>query len=178
MRVILVGFPGCGKSSVGKKLAAKLGCSFVDLDEAFEEEYHITIPDFFRKYNETAFRSCERKVLVNKLQEDNIVLSSGGGTPCFSDNIEIMKKSGIVVYIKMAAASLFNRLIHAKRPRPLVQNKSPEELQEFIAVNLPKRETFYQQAHLTVKGESIDIDGVCEEIRKFAENCVLLQLQK
>ncbi|MBR4535273.1 MAG: shikimate kinase [Bacteroidales bacterium] len=178
MRVVLVGFPGCGKSSAGKKLAAKLGYDFVDLDDAFEETYHVSIPNFFVKYSEPAFRSCERKVLLDKLQHDNVVISSGGGTPCFADNMDTMKKSGIVVYIKMAAASLFDRLIHAKRPRPLVQNKSPEELQEFIAVNLPKRETFYQQAHLTVKGESIDIEGMSQEIRKFAENCVPLQLQK
>lgn len=178
MRIILVGFPGCGKSSVGKKLASKLGYGFVDLDEAFEEEYHITIPDFFRKYNETAFRSCERKVLVNKLQQDNIVLSSGGGTPCFSDNMQLMKDSGLVVYIKMAPASLFDRLSHAKRVRPLVQNKTPEELRAYIDTTLPLREPVYQQAHLTVKGESINIEEVCEEIRKFAENCVLLQLQK
>ena len=166
MRVILVGFPGCGKSSVGKKLAAKSGLRFVDLDEAFEEEYHITIPDFFQKYNETAFRSCERKVLINKLQEDDIVLSSGGGTPCFSDNMQLMKESGVVVYIKMAPASLFDRLSHAKRPRPLVQNKTPEELQQYIDNTLPLREPVYQQAHLTVKGESIDIDGLCRELKR------------
>ena len=167
MRVILVGFPGCGKSSVGKKLAAKLGYGFVDLDEAFEEEYHISIPDFFQKYNETAFRSCERKVLINKLQLDNVVISSGGGTPCFSDNMQLMKDSGIVVYIKMAPASLFDRLSHAKRPRPLVQNKPPEELQQYIDNTLPLRESVYQQAHLTVKGESIDIEALCEEVRKM-----------
>ena len=166
MRVILVGFPGCGKSSVGKKLAAKLGYGFVDLDEAFEEEYHISIPDFFQKYNETAFRSCERKVLINKLQLDNVVISSGGGTPCFSDNMQLMKDSGIVVYIKMAPASLFDRLSHAKRPRPLVQNKPPEELQQYIDNTLPLREPVYQQAHLTVKGESIDIDGLCKELKR------------
>ena len=167
MRVILVGFPGCGKSSVGKKLAAKSGLRFVDLDEAFEEEYHITIPDFFQKYNETAFRSCERKVLINKLQEDDIVLSSGGGTPCFSDNMQLMKDSGIVVYIKMAPTSLFDRLSHAKRPRPLVQNKTPEELQQYIDNTLPLREPVYQQAHLTVKGESIDIDGLWRELKRM-----------
>ena len=167
MRVILVGFPGCGKSSVGKKLAAKLGYGFVDLDEAFEEEYHITIPVFFQKYNETAFRSCERKVLLNKLQLDNAVISSGGGTPCFSDNMQLMKDSGIVVYIRMAPASLFDRLSHAKRPRPLVQNKTPEELQQYIDNTLPLREPVYQQAHLTVKGESIDIEALCEEVRKM-----------
>lgn len=167
MRVILVGFPGCGKSSVGKKLAAKLGYGFVDLDEAFEEEYHISIPDFFQKYNETAFRSCERKVLINKLQLDNVVISSGGGTPCFSDNMQLMRDSGVVVYIKMAPASLFDRLSHAKRPRPLVQNKTPEELQQYIDNTLPLREPVYQQAHFTVKGESIDIEALCEEVRKM-----------
>ena len=165
MRVILVGFPGSGKSSVGKKLAAKLGCEFVDLDNAFEEEYHVSIPDFFQKYNETAFRSCERKVLLDKLALDNVVLSAGGGTPCFSDNMQLMKNSGVVVYIKMAPASLFDRLSHAKRVRPLVQNKTPEELQQYIDNTLPLRETFYQQAHLIVKGESIDVDNLCEEVK-------------
>ena len=167
MRIILVGFPGSGKSSVGKKLAAKLGCDFVDLDEAFEEEYRISIPVFFQKYNEPAFRSCERKVLLDKLQLENVVISSGGGTPCFADNMAIMKQFGIVVYIKMAPASLFDRLSHAKRVRPLVQNKSPEELRAYIDTNLPLRETFYQQAHLTVKGENIDIEGLCRELKRM-----------
>ncbi len=164
MRIILVGFPGCGKSSVGKKLAAKLGYGFVDLDEAFEEEYRISIPGFFQKYNEPAFRSCERKVLLDKLQLDNVVISSGGGTPCFSDNMQLMKDSGTVVYIKMAPASLFDRLSHAKRMRPLVQNKTPEELRAYIDTTLPLREPIYQQAHLTVKGESIDIEALCEKV--------------
>ena len=164
MRIILVGFPGSGKSSVGKKLAAKLGCDFVDLDDAFEEVYHVSIPDFFAKYSEPAFRSCERKVLLDKLQLDNIVISSGGGTPCFADNMAIMKQFGIVVYIKMAPASLFDRLIHAKRPRPLVQNKTPEELRAYIDTTLTLREPVYQQAHLTVKGESIDIEALCEKV--------------
>lgn len=166
MRVILVGFPGCGKSSAGKKLAARIGCDFVDLDDAFEETYHVSIPVFFAKYSETAFRSCERKVLLDNLQRDNVVISSGGGTPCFSDNMQLMKDSGVVVYIKMASASLFDRLSHAKRIRPLVQNKTSEELRAYIETNLPLRESFYQQAHLTVKGESIDIDGLCMEIRE------------
>lgn len=164
MRIILVGFPGCGKSSVGKKLAAKLGYGFVDLDEAFEEEYRISIPVFFQKYNEPAFRSCERKVLLDKLQLDNVVISSGGGTPCFSSNMDTMKQLGIVVYIKMAPASLFDRLSHAKRMRPLVQNKTPEELWAYIDTTLPLREPIYQQAHLTVKGESIDIEVLCEKV--------------
>ena len=167
MRIILVGFPGSGKSSVGKKLAAKLGCDFVDLDDAFEEAYHVSIPDFFAKYNEPAFRSCERKVLLDKLQLENVVISSGGGTPCFSDNMQLMKDNGMVVYIKMAPASLFDRLSHAKRVRPLVQNKTPEELRAFIDTNLPLRETFYNQAHLTVKGESIDIEALCEKIKTY-----------
>lgn len=167
MRVILVGFPGSGKSSVGKKLAAKLGCDFVDLDDAFEEAYHVSIPDFFAKYNEPAFRSCERKVLLDKLALDNVVLSAGGGTPCFANNMDTMKQSGIVVYIKMTPASLFDRLSHAKRVRPLLRNKTPEELRDYIDTNLPLRETFYQQAHLTVKGESIDIEGLCVEVKKI-----------
>ena len=167
MRIILVGFPGSGKSSVGKKLAAKLGCDFVDLDDAFEEAYHVSIPDFFAKYSEPAFRSCERKVLLDKLHLENVVISSGGGTPCFSDNMQLMKDNGMVVYIKMAPASLFDRLIHAKRPRPLVQNKTPEELRAYVNTTLPLREPIYQQAHITVKGESIDVEGLCEEVKKM-----------
>ena len=144
MRVILVGFPGCGKSSVGKRLAAKLGCGFVDLDAAFEEAYHVSIPIFFARYNETAFRSCERKVLL--------------------DNMQLMKEKGVVVYIKMSPISLFDRLTHAKRPRPLVQKRTPEELRQYIETTLSQREAFYNQAHITVKGESIDIDGLCDKL--------------
>lgn len=163
-RIVLVGFPGCGKSTVGKKLASKLSYGFVDLDNAIEEAYHLSIPEFFAKYGENGFRTCEQKVLTNKLSEDNIVISAGGGTPCFFQNMELINAHSISVYIQMVPQSLFHRLSHAKRARPLVQNMTPPELQQYIDSTLAIREPFYLQAHLTVKGESLDVEELVDRI--------------
>lgn len=165
-RIVLVGFPGCGKSTVGKKLAAKLSYGFVDLDNAIEEAYHLSIPEFFAKYGETAFRTCEQKVLMDQLSLDNIVISTGGGTPCSHQNMELIKAHSVSVYIQMAPASLLNRLSHAKRVRPLIQNMTQPQLQQYIDSTLAEREPFYLQAQLTVKGESIDVEELVEKIIK------------
>ncbi|MBC34926.1 MAG: shikimate kinase [Bacteroidetes bacterium] len=165
MRIFLIGYMGSGKSTVGRKLATRLGMDLIDLDDYIESKYKIAIHDFFEKYDEAAFRKIESDMLIEVSQKDNLIISTGGGTPCFNDNIEIINKSGLSVYVKMHPKSLYTRLINAKRIRPLVRDLKGDELLTRIENHLAERSQFYEQAHLTVKGEDIDLDQLIEKIK-------------
>jgi shikimate kinase len=158
---------GCGKSTVGKNLARRLGLQHIDLDEFFESSYKISITDFFKKYDETAFRSAESLLLEKTADLKNHIISTGGGTPCFNNNIDFINQNGYSIYLKMSPKSLFDRLKAAKRPRPLIQNLSYEQLMEKIASDLLKREVFYNRANLTVKGENVDLEMLEKHISAF-----------
>src|SRR5688500_7926474 len=101
MKVFLIGFMGSGKSTVGKKLAQKMTLDFIDLDAYIEKQRQKTISYFFENFGEEKFREIERDALAELLEKDNVVISTGGGTPCFFDNMEKIKKNGISVYIEM-----------------------------------------------------------------------------
>lgn len=168
MRVFLLGYMGCGKSSKGSKLAKKLNLSFFDLDILFEEKYKLTVQQFFSKYGEDLFRKLEHKLLKEILHNDNMVLSLGGGTPCFYDNMNLMNESGITIYIKMSVKALHHRLTHAKKPRPLLKDRSPEKLESFIGSQLNEREIYYSKADLTISGINPDIDQLAKRIIALA----------
>lgn len=167
MIIYLIGYMGSGKTTVGKQLAEKMNFRFIDLDHLFEEKYKITVSSFFEKYDEEIFRNIESALIKEVSEMDNVIVSTGGGAPCFFNNMEIMKKSGIVVYLKMAVSSLINRLINAKNVRPLIKSKSEEELLSFITNHLKEREQFYNQAQLTVKGESCDVETLSKLIQAY-----------
>ncbi|MEZ5082052.1 MAG: shikimate kinase [Bacteroidales bacterium] len=165
MRIYLVGYMGSGKTTLGKKLANEFKYKHVDLDKNIENKYHITIPDIFHRFDEKTFRKLEHESLKETLTSDNIVISTGGGTPCFYDNMEIINKHGVSVYIKMTPDSLLKRLLKAKKKRPLIQKKSPEEIKEFIEQQLDLREPFYNQAHYTIQGEAPDVLDIVNLLR-------------
>ncbi|MBO4654040.1 MAG: shikimate kinase [Bacteroidales bacterium] len=155
--IVLVGFSGAGKSTIAKKLAAGLGFNFWDTDECFEQEYKISISDFFEKYGESAFRICERRILNRLLTLKKCVIATGGGTPCFYDNNEKILRSAYVIYIKLSAASLAKRLKNSRKPRPLTSSLTDEQLEEYVNRMLLQREKYYSMAHLTVKGENFKV---------------------
>lgn len=157
-RIVLIGFPGSGKSTIGKKLAHHLNFDYIDIDHYFEELNHISIPLFFKKYGEDIFRKSEHLILKELLQKENIVISTGGGTPCFHGNMDLILENSFSVYIKMSPISLLDRLSHSKKVRPLIQDKTPDEIKEFIKNLLPVREKFYMTADLIIKGENLDFD--------------------
>ena len=165
-RIILVGFPGSGKSTIAKKIANRLNYHLVDLDHLFESKFRLTIPEFFKKYGEEVFRKSESILLKEVIQQEKVVISTGGGTPCFLGNMELILENGFSIYIKMAPSSLLDRLVNSKRIRPLVHNKTPEQIKQFIDEKLPIREQFYQQADLIIKGESLDFEQLMSEISK------------
>ena len=165
MRIVLVGYMGSGKSTLGKKLASKLGFSFYDTDQIIEEQYKISIYNFFEKYEEDVFRKIEYDVLKNALIHNNAVISTGGGTPCFRNNMDIINKNSYSVYIKMQINSIENRLINSKKSRPLLKDISQDNLKAFIEKQLLEREKYYNQANLIIKGENLDINYLIESLK-------------
>lgn len=165
MRVYLIGFMGSGKTTVGKRLANQLKYDFLDLDTFFENKYHINISEFFEKYDENIFRSIEAELIRETEKTDKLIISTGGGTACFNNNMRFMKQSGLTVYLKMSAASLTQRLSNAKNTRPLIKKFNETELEEFIIDQLRIRKVFYNKAHIIVKGENCDINTLVQSIK-------------
>ena len=164
MKVFLIGYMGCGKSTVGKKLAAKLNLLFIDFDDYIESKTARNIPEIFESEGEEKFRTLEKKYLEEIVQKENCVISLGGGTPCFNNNIELVNKNGISVYIEMTAEALAKRLIKARRKRPLIQGMNEVDLKFFIEANLEKRAPHYSHAKYTVKSENQTAEEVAEQI--------------
>jgi shikimate kinase len=160
MRIFLIGFMGSGKSTMGRALASELDLTFIDLDSFLEEKYFKTIPQIFAEEGEESFRRKERKVLEEVCSFDNVILATGGGAPCFFDNMKLINKSGFCVFLDVDVTSLVNRLIHAKTERPLIKGKSPEELHEFIEGLLAKRRPFYEKARYILTGSEITANQV------------------
>ena len=164
MPIYLIGFMGSGKTTIGKKLANKLGFQFVDLDALFEKTLQMSILDYFEKFGESEFRKEERKILQKSFELSKAVISCGGGTPCFFDNMELINKNGISIYIEMSAASLNYRLKNAKTQRPIIVKMNDDELTNFIGSELMKREVYYKKSKIIVKGESINIADLISRI--------------
>ena len=164
--IFLVGYMGSGKTSTGRKLANKLNWQFLDLDVLFEEKYRISIANFFSKYDEMLFRTLEHDLLKQNLHHKNMVLSMGGGTPCFHDNMQLLNDNGLTIYIRMSAGALFERLSNAKRPRPVVKDLAGDDLRKHISQQLAERETYYNQAHIIIPGINLDLEELMIQIKK------------
>ncbi len=165
-KIFLVGYMGSGKSSVGKKLAAKIGYDFVDLDKLIEKEYQLTIPEIFSTKGEKEFRAMEHNTLKKILEMSNQVVACGGGTPCYYNNMELMNSNGTTVYLKMSADALVSRLRNAKVKRPLIENKTEKELHEFVNRQLEKREDDYHKAQYIVKGKDLNVDELASFVKE------------
>ena len=161
-RIFLIGFMGCGKTTLGRKLAARLGYTFYDLDHLLEEQSGMSVAEYFSNFGETAFRLAESEILKNTAYSENAVISTGGGLPCFFDNMDWMKAQGTTVYIKLSPKTLAGRLEHGKEERPLLRHKHGEELINFISEKLAERESFYMQAQVIADGLSLTAEKVVE----------------
>ena len=167
MRIYIIGYMGAGKSTVGKRLANRLGMDFVDLDDAFESRYRYSIPRFFEHFGEEKFREFERQCLTEiSAESENAVISTGGGTACFHQNLEFMKDNGLTVYLHMHPKSLANRLKNARRLRPVIRDIPNDDMPGFVEQQLSEREPYYRQAHIIVKGEDLDLEGLVDLISK------------
>ena len=157
MLIFLIGYMGSGKSTAGKKLAKLLDYGFADLDEHIEKRSGRRIADIFALEGEEEFRRLEHHYLEKLCSLNDHVIATGGGTPCVGRNIELMKRSGKVVYLKMTAAALAKRLSQKDNSRPLLKKTGNKSLEKFIEEHLAQRERFYGQADIVVSGVSLDV---------------------
>lgn len=160
MRIYLIGYMGCGKSTLGRRLSKHLGVQFVDMDHYIEERNCKTIPQIFAEEGEAEFRIKERKALEELSEFTDIVIATGGGAPCFFDNIGLMNQSGKTIYMNIDPEILADRLLKSKTERPLIKGKSREELVAFIDETLKKREAFYLQAKYQITQPDVDLEYV------------------
>lgn len=151
MRIYLLGFMGAGKTRLGKKLAQLMGFSFIDLDELIVEQEGQSIIHIFENYGETYFRQLEKAILHQTTQYKNTIISTGGGTPCFYDNINWLNQHGVSVFLDVDEAVLCDRLWKGKNKRPLIKKLTKEELTLFVRKKTYDRLPFYKQAHVHYK---------------------------
>jgi len=156
--IFLIGFMGSGKTTLGRKLAAKMGYEFIDLDHKLEQKVELSIAEYFTLFGEDSFRKLESEVLKKTPYPENAVVSTGGGLPCYFDNMDWMKGHGKTVYIKLSPKTLADRLENGKEERPLLQDKHGDQLVAFIEQKLAERESFYAQANIVADGLSLTAD--------------------
>lgn len=168
-RIILIGYMGAGKTTIGKVLAREMGMDFYDLDNYIEGRFHQKIPEVFAEKGEEGFREVERKMLHEVAEFENIILSCGGGTPCFFDNMDYMNLQGETVFLDAPPRVLKEHLQVGKTVRPLIQGKTEEELIAFIEQSLQMRLPFYQKARHTLKIETIHTK---EQIKNYVDQII------
>lgn len=167
--IILTGYMCAGKTTIGRVLAKQLGRSFYDLDWYIEERFHKRVPRIFEEDGEAHFRDLERRMLREVAEFNDIVLSCGGGTPCFYDNMEYMNTVADTYYLKASAETLLAHIRLSKGERPLLKGKSEEELRAYISEQLALREPFYEKAHHIIDINVLDnfdkiqtiVDTIC-----------------
>ena len=141
---------GSGKSYAGRKLAEVLEIPYIDMDHHIEAIENLSIQEIFDTKGESYFRNLEREFLKNLNPNDDLIISTGGGAPCFFDNMEIMNKKGITVYLNRSKEVVMSQLIKGIDKRPLLKGKSEEEIWEFYDHKLQERQPFYDQAQIHV----------------------------
>ena len=158
MKIYLIGYMGSGKSTLGRGLAEALGILWIDLDTEIESRYKISVPDFFSKYGENAFRDVEHKVLNDIASIPDIIVSTGGGVPCFHNNMELMNQTGLTIYLEATPALILTRIGPYAWKRPLFQKMDGTDTLEKITEHLKSREVFYHQAQITIDATNPDIE--------------------
>jgi shikimate kinase len=165
MKLFLIGFMGSGKTHWGNLLAQKLALPFFDLDRVISEKEQKTIPEIFAENGEEYFRVLEKGCL-EEIAENNkeFIISCGGGTPCFFNNIQFMKKTGTVVWLNTPVDVLVGRLLRNKDSRPLLKDLAASELKTYILKKILSRRLYYEQAQITVNEENLTVDSFAEII--------------
>ena len=145
-RIIIIGYMGSGKTTVGHALSQELGLPFYDLDWYIETRMHRTVKQIFDEKGEEGFRKIEHNLLHEVAEFEDVIISCGGGTPCFFDNIDYINRQGETVYLRCTTDVLYKHLKMGKTVRPLLLNKTPDEVKTFIEAQLKQREPFYAKA--------------------------------
>jgi shikimate kinase len=161
---------GSGKTTVGKALSKETGMMFYDLDWYIESRMRKTVSQIFAERGEDAFRKLEHSMLHEVAEFEDVIISCGGGTPCFFDNMDYLNQQGDVVYLKASPEVLYNHLLMAKVERPLLKDKSPEELIAYITEHLKERAPYYEKARYTLDVDVLDnIDKIKDSVARLRE---------
>ncbi|MBQ0085048.1 MAG: shikimate kinase [Prevotella sp.] len=163
-RIILTGYMGVGKTTIGRSLAAAIGLGFYDLDWYISSRRRKSISDLFTEFGEDGFRNIEHNMLHEVCEFENVVVSCGGGTPCFFDNMEYMNRQGETIYIKASPEYIIEHLTESRNVRPLLANMDKEQLQTFVTQQIEEREKYYLQSKHIL---SVDNDDLDEKINNF-----------
>ena len=165
MKIFLIGFMGCGKTHWGKLLSEKLGVPFFDLDEKITEQEGRPIDEIFKTEGEEYFRMLEKDVLhLLTESHESFVMACGGGTPCFFNTIDYLKRQGTVVWINCSTDCLYQRLIKEKDQRPLISSIPDDQLKTFIIKKYSSRKIFYQQASVILPEENVTLENMLNKI--------------
>lgn len=159
-KIVLLGYMGCGKSTIANRLSKTTNIPFVDLDKIIEEKSNLSINQIFEQHGEIHFRKLEHDVFVELLNSpENLIIGLGGGTPCYANNHELLNGDNVLsIYLKASIETLFDRLVTNKSKRPLIADKSEEEMKEFIAKHLFDRSFYYNHAQhkVVVDGKTVE----------------------
>lgn len=156
MTIFLVGYMAAGKTTLGKALARELGYQFIDLDFYIEQRFRKRIPEIFAEMGEPGFRELEARMLREAGEFCDTVVSCGGGTPCFADNMEYMNSAGVTVWLDATIERICQRLLIAKVRRPIVEGKDANELPPFIKNHLEARLPYYTLAKLRIPSDLLE----------------------
>lgn len=148
-----------GKTTLGKALAARVGLDFLDLDQFIEERQRMSVSDIFTTYGEARFRQLERDALVELAGRHDVVVACGGGTPCFFDNIDVMKRSGLTVWLRPSLETLARRLRQGRSTRPLIAAMADDEISRFAEESMAVREPFYSRADAIFCSDLLESSG-------------------
>ncbi|MEL7120603.1 MAG: shikimate kinase [Bacteroidota bacterium] len=162
-RIYLIGFMGSGKSYSGKRLAQRLQWDYLDLDDVIIDRNGLSINQIFSQHGEDFFRQSEKESLHSTINLSNTIISCGGGTPCFFDNMDWIKKNGLSFYLKVDPSLLLERLISQKDHRPLIHELDEDALMEFITTKIEERSKYYSQADY-VFNQKLNDDSIVEKI--------------
>lgn len=163
-RIFLVGYMGAGKTTIGKVLSKMVGLTFIDLDYYIEGRFRKTVSQLFAERGEEGFRTIERNMLHEVAEFEDVLISTGGGTPCFFDNMAFMRQQGTTIYLQVSVGELANRLELCKQTRPVLKNRSGEELKAFVQESLASRSPFYEQAQITFNTDRLITEVDAKEL--------------
>lgn len=163
-RIFLVGYMGAGKTTIGKVLSKMAGLSFIDLDYYIEGRFRKTVSQLFAERGEEGFRSIEHNMLHEVAEFEDVLVSTGGGTPCFFDNMAFMRQQGTTIYLQVSVEELVKRLELCKQTRPVLKNRSGEELKAFVEESLTARASFYEQAQIIFNADRLMTEVDAKEL--------------
>lgn len=167
--IFFVGYMGSGKSSLGKRVAKKMQLPFMDLDKEIEKKFHLSIPEIFAKFGEPTFRQAETEFLLTLKASARTpaLIATGGGTPCFQDNMKMMNEIGWTIYLNRSPKELAHRIHNSKKSRPLVDHLPEEELYDFIQEHLKEREVYYKLSKWIVERDEQTVENLVERLKSL-----------